>query len=238
MQRLRNLSRQSLYLIGLMAFLIFASTLPVLAGLPDAQIMCEDNGGSWAGIDAETGTCTYPEGNAIATQACGPGYNYTQEWVTNEGPESTCVLLSTVVLSVTEEEQPDYNLVYMGCGSRVWGPQPDPVLVYLCWGYNGSVLFPAWSCPQSCLIGFVLPSEAANDLPPDALATVYVQLDDLDGSPYGASYQVCFENPDEELLTLYRYVSGEWRALNTSSRSLVCASASGDGSFYLGPPPS
>jgi hypothetical protein len=129
-------------------------------------------------------------------------------------------------------------MIYMGCGSRVWGPQPDPVLVYLCWGYNGSVFFPAWACPQSCLIGFVLPFEAENDLPPDALATVYVQLDDLDGSPYGASYQVCFENPDEELLTLFRYVSGAWRALNTSSRSLVCATASGDGSFYLGPPPS
>jgi hypothetical protein len=232
MQRLKNLTRQSLYVIGLIAFFVVASTLPALAGGPDAQDLCESNGGSWDGLDARTGICTYPEGNTIATQACGPGYDYTQEWVTNEGPESTCVLL------VTTDVTSDYNLIYMGCGSRVWGPQPDPVLVYLCWGYNGSVLFPAWSCPQSCLIGFVLPFEAANDLPPDALATVYVQLDDLDGSPYGASYQVCFENPDEEMLTLYRYVSGEWRALNTSSRGLVCATASGDGSFYLGPPPS
>lgn len=232
MQRLKNLSLHSLYLIGLIAFLIIASTLPTLAGGPDAQFLCESNGGSWNGTSSSTGICTYPEGNTIATQACGPGHNYTQEWVTNEGPESTCVLV------VTDDDDPDYNLIYMGCGSRVWGPQPDAVLVYLCWGYNGSVFFPAWACPQSCLIGFKLPFEAENDLPSDALATVYVQLDDTNGGPYNASYQICFENPDDELLTIYRYVSGEWRALNTSSRSLVCTTASGDGSFYLGPPPS
>ena len=230
MQRFNNLPRQSLYLIGLLVFLLLASTLPARAGT-DAQVTCEGNGGSWSGISASTGTCTYPEGNLFATQACGAGYDYTEEWVTNEGPEPACILLSS------SDDEPDYNLIYMGCGSRVWGPQPDPVLVYLCWGYNGSVFFPAWSCPQSCLIGFELPFEAKNDLPANALATVYVQSDNLDGSPYNATYQVCFENPDNELLTIYRYVSGEWRPVNTSSRSLVCTSASGDGSYYVGPPP-
>ena len=227
MKSLQRFSRQFAGLAAVLVFLLVSTGLPTLASSVDPQVSCLANGGTWDGMDSISGTCTYPAGNNVAMKYCGAGYKYAVSYIEGSQASQTCT-----------PGESYYSVLYMGCGNRVEGPNPDPVVVHLCWGYNGFVRFPAYVCPLTCLIGFVLPYQAAGDLPSGALATLYVQLDDTDGSPYNGTYTACFENPEGETLTLYRYISGEWRAINTSSRNPVCASATGDGSFYLGYPPS
>lgn len=99
---------------------------------------------------------------------------------------------------------------------------------------SGSVTFPAGACPQKCTAGSTLPGPAKNSLPDGAMATIYVRVVDDGGAAGTGSYTVCFNNPDDEALTIYRYVGGAWVAIQVATTNPVCVSASGDGAFYLG----
>jgi hypothetical protein len=101
-------------------------------------------------------------------------------------------------------------------------------------GKNGSVTFPAGTCGQKCTISSILPAGANSSLPGGAIATLYVRVVDEGGVPGTGSYTVCFNNPDGEVLTIYRYVAGAWVALQAGSTSQLCVPGSGDGAFYLG----
>lgn len=212
------------------------------------QVECNDNGGTWVAslILAEQpaqhvrarpapgsalaaklgvpvgsdGTCTYPSGNAVALSVCGVGYSLARTYVSGSLTSQSCTRVG------------DYY--YGECSDRQEGASQEPAFLTPCGGQNGSATFEPGACATECTVGTGLPSVANSHLPADAIATLYVRVVGADGQPSNDSYTACFANLDGIELTLYRFVSGEWRALVTSSGNPICASASGDGSFYIG----
>lgn len=209
----------------LAAVLVFGQASVAFAS-GDRQTECQDNGGSWVGSDANTGTCTYPEGNAVTLSVCGAGYILTRSYTAFSLDSETCT-------AVAVDDGPSY--FYGECSDRQEGAATGPINLAPCNGYNGSATFGEGACATECTVGAGLPSVANRNLPDDALATLYVRVVGEDGQPSNDSYTACFDNPEGISLTLYRFVSGEWRALVTSSGDPICAGASGDGSFYIAP---
>jgi hypothetical protein len=111
--------------------------------------------------------------------------------------------------------------------------QSTDVVIHLCTLAAGDwrcAYFSEGTCAVNCYIDPHLPAGAQNALPGGVITTLYVNI-----SPDpGGSYSVCFENPDNESLTIYQYLGGIWVPLVVSTNNPVCASATGDGSFYLG----
>ncbi len=181
-----------------------------------AQDICEANDGTWSGPNNMNGTCTYVSGDIIAVTNCGAGYSYLVYFVADAETGSDCIA------------DPSPDLGGTTANSDV------PTTLNLGGEKNGSATFPAGTCPQQCTISPSLPNNAANDLPADALATMYMRVVDEGGVPGSGTYTVCFNNPNHELVTIYRFVSGAWVAVAVSEGSPICTTASGDGSFYLG----
>ncbi len=96
---------------------------------------------------------------------------------------------------------------------------------------NGSFYYDAGTCTIGCIYTPSLPGKAANSLPDDAVATLYVRLAE-DGT---GSYTVCFDVSGIANPVIYRYISGAWVAQPISfSGGQACTTASGDGAFALG----
>ncbi len=96
---------------------------------------------------------------------------------------------------------------------------------------NGSFYYDGGTCAAGCVFTPSLPGGAANSLPDDAVATLYVRL--AEGGT--GSYTVCFDVSGIANPVIYRYVSGAWVAQTiTFSGGQACTAASGDGAFALG----
>jgi hypothetical protein len=190
------------------------------------QFLCEDSddGGIWEGVGGSSteGSCIYPPETGISQEACDEGESYVRHYDSNgnfSGDE--CVILNDPGTPATGEPY-SHN-------SGQGGEAP----IGLCTQAGGPwrcSYFNEGTCAVNCYIDPHLPAGAQHALPGGVITTLYVNI-----SPDpGGSYSVCFENPDNESLTIYQYLGGVWVALATSTNNPICASSTGDGSFYLG----
>jgi hypothetical protein len=195
---------------------------------------CIGNFGSWSGIDAETGTCTYAANSNWAIANCGADHIFTESFHPDESTTSGCTLYIAPASSGSGPPDPG------GCRSEVRGPLEKKVVLYLCHHKNGSAAFPIGACSMKCTISADLPDQAERRLPGNAAAVIYVRVVEPGGAPGSDSYTVCFSVNDLGLTppSLYRYVGGDWVriAFGNENSTLLCASAAGDGAFYLGEP--
>jgi hypothetical protein len=218
--------RSKLILAALLALALIFSQAGTAYASAAPQEICEDNNGNWSGPNNGTGTCTYAAGSAVALDACGSNllaYQTTYSSYAFTGDECIQTIFPT--------STPTYP--YGTCGDLAEGEGEEEEITP-CYDDGSYATFGPGACSGNCVISTSLPKDAANHLPGDALDTLYVMVRDADGNPSTDSYTVCFANPDGDLLTIYRFVSGGWRALVTSSGDPICATASGDGAFYLG----
>lgn len=96
---------------------------------------------------------------------------------------------------------------------------------------NGSFYYDAGTCAAGCIFTPNLPGGAANSLPADVIATLYIRL----AGGGNGSYSVCFDVTGIANPVIYRYISGAWVAQPISfSGGQACTTASGDGAFALG----
>lgn len=179
-----------------------------------AQSLCTSNGGTWDGVDADNGTCTYPAGSSIAIAACGSdGFPYVITYVADVEEKAECVGQGQTQVSSEGPVEAGFTL-------RLGGEK------------NGFVEFFAGSCDQNCTIDTNIPNLAEDSIIVTPLATLYVRVDGGAGS---GSYRVCFENTTAGRVSIYRSIGGVWYPIaGPSGNGLVCATASGDGAFYLG----
>lgn len=196
--------------------------ITTIPGTPEAD--CDAAGGSWSGADSDNGDCAYAEGSSAAVFSCGAGYEYTETYVAGIFSSSQC----SVAASDSDDETSGSD------EGEVTGEGTQPITLTLGGGNNGSATFPPDACPQKCTIGSGLPAAAKDGVPSDALATVYVRVVDVGGGPGTGTYTVCFKNPDNDPVTLYRFVGGAWVAVAATTGNPICTTASGDGAFYLG----
>jgi hypothetical protein len=215
--------KSSKYILGITLCLIFVLSIsqPAFAGEQTLAFECEEFAmGTWVGEpegDEWTGTCTLPPGTEF--NQCPEGQTQVDYWVEGELIDSVCI---TGEPGGTGGEEYSHN-------SGQGGDAP----VGLCTQAAGDwrcAYFNEGTCAVNCYIDPHLPTGAKAALPGGVITTLYVNI-----SPDpGGSYSVCFENPDNESLTIYQYLGGVWVALATSTNNPICASSSGDGSFYLG----
>lgn len=197
----------------LVPFLVLALALIWVSPAYAAESFCTSHGGTWSGVDADNGTCTYPAGHPDAKEACESNkIPYSVTYVANVETDVSCIRTRTNTRILSSE-----------------APQTSFIL-RLKGDHNGYVEFFSNSCINSCTIDSVLPDLARNSTIDVPLATVYVRVD---GGAGNGSYRVCFENPYAEGLNLYQFIGGNWWLVNFSHSNLVCALASGDGAFYL-----
>lgn len=200
----------------LVPFLVLAMALVWVSPAYAAEADCTSNGGTWSGMDADNGTCTYPAETSVAGAACGSEkaiYTVTFEFDTET--DATCFIPGAVRTHtrIYSSEDTQTGFVLRLKGDR-----------------NGSVEFFDNSCINSCTIDSVLPGLARNNTIDVPLATVYVRID---GGAGNGSYRVCFNNPYGEGLNLYQFIGGNWWLVNFSHSNPICVLASGDGAFYL-----
>ncbi|MEX2160650.1 MAG: hypothetical protein WD751_01945 [Anaerolineales bacterium] len=197
-------------LIVLLLALVWAT--PAFAASAHA---CAAAGGTWKGPDAENGKCVYPAGSATAVAACG-----------SSQPSYTVFFESDVQVAT----------LCGGGGTTVHsnGPADEPFTLKLGNGKNGWVTFFSSACKHNCTIDSVLPAFARTEIWTTPLATMYVRVD---GGASLGGYQVCFNNPSGNLWTIYQFFGGVWDVAARSTGSPVCATASGDASFFLGGKP-
>lgn len=197
--------------------LAFGSSSVAFAG--GWNIICEEGlGGTWAGPDDFNGTCTFSPESATAIEACGTGgstlvYFYGPEGVTG---------IECFLRTGAHQHQ------------STQGSDELETLCTIAGGFSRCAIFPPGTCEKNCSIDPHLPAAAGSALPTDAITTLYVRVVDESGEPGTGPYTVCFENPDEELLTIYRFLGGNWSGLSTGQSNPICAVISGDGAFYLG----
>jgi hypothetical protein len=215
--------RKSLIVLFCFALALILPTFAQASAPPD--VYCEEAlGGTWAGEDGWNGTCTIPDENSFSDEYCDDGYDLVIYY--DEGSEegSECVPVGTGPGAGGEEYS--HN-------STQGGDAP----VGLCTIAGGPwrcTYFPPETCGQNCYIDPHLPAGANSSLPAGAIATMYVHVVDENGEPGTGSYTVCFENPDGETLTIYRFIGGSWVAVAIGSGNPICTVQSGDGSYYLG----
>ncbi len=169
----------------LLLALLASTTTPAFAG-GSGEGVCIANGGTWVGPNG-AGTCIYAAGDIISVVNCGEGYIYYVHYFFDVETSSECVVVPPPedTTKFTDDENGGTTTLNLG-GEK-----------------NGSATFPPGTCPQKCTISSSLPNNAANDLPADALATMYVRVVNEDGTPGDGSYTVCFDNPDLEALIIY-----------------------------------
>jgi hypothetical protein len=198
--------------------LALSTTQTALAGGPKSW--CEGSGGIWNGVDGETGTCTFDSSNFYFQEEspCDADQLWILHFVDEDITHTECLDLG----STSYEEPYSHN-----SGQSANEP------VGLCTQAGGDwrcSYFTAGTCAVNCYIDPHLPDGAQNALPGGVITTLYVNI-----SPDpGGSYSICFANPNNESLTIYQYLGGIWAALATSTNNPICASSTGDGSFYLG----
>jgi hypothetical protein len=194
------------------------------------------NFGSWSGVDADFGTCTYAPNSNWAIANCGADHEFTETWTDDEEHFTDCNLILIPVTGGSSGESSDPG----GCMTEVRGPLEQPVTLYLCHHKPGSATFPTGACALKCTISADLPGPADRKLPGNEVAVFYVRVVNPGGEPGTDRYTVCFYVKDLGLEppSIYRFSGGEWVlvAYGTSNSSYVCASAAGDGAFYLGEP--
>jgi hypothetical protein len=86
----------------------------------------------------------------------------------------------------------------------------------------------------NCTINAQLPATPKEELWTTPLATLYVRVDGGFGT---GSYLVCFENMYGASRTIYQFFEGVWTPIARSHSNPICATASGESSFYLGGKP-
>ena len=77
-----------------------------------SQATCTANGGSWSGISAIEGTCTYAANSFYATINCGVDHTYFVTYGNDQDPEASCVYVEPdveVEVVVPKEPPPDYG---------------------------------------------------------------------------------------------------------------------------------
>ena len=215
---------------------------PALAATTEEY--CIGEGAVWEGSSGDIGTCFFPPSHEYFTEeSCDPAihdsyyerYNpHIYDWGCKAKPASSS--------GGNGNSGNDKNGV-ADRGKKIDNSDPgntevnegnEETTTLTIPGGAGWVTFPAGSCPQKCTVSPSLPGPANSSLPSDALATVYVRVVDEGGAPGNGSYTVCFNNLDNEILTIYRYVSGAWSAIQVANGNPICINASGDGAFYLG----
>ncbi|MEX1247388.1 MAG: hypothetical protein WEA61_02800 [Anaerolineales bacterium] len=212
MKNTRSFLLRKIIPISLVLLLALLWATPTFAASAHA---CSAAGGTWDGPDAENGKCIYPAGSATAVAACG-----------------------TSQLSYTTFFENDVQVSTL-CGGRGTtrssdGPSDESFTLKLGHGKNGWVTFFDKSCRHNCTIDSVLPGLAKAEIWTTPLATLYVRVD---GGAGADGYQVCFNNPSGNLWTIYQFFGGVWDVAARSTGSIVCATASGDGAFFLGGKP-
>lgn len=209
-----------LFVAVLLALTLVFSQYGVAYASDPAQVVCEDNGGTWSGSNVNTGLCTWGAGSAVALDACGNDtHAYKRSYVSGTLTGDQCT-------------QTVFSYGSTCADMAEGGDQQEEITP--CYTNNSSATFGPGACSGNCVVSSSLPRDAANNLPGDSLDTLYVMVRDEDGNPTTDSYTVCFNNASGALLTIYRFVSGAWSAFATSSGDPICATASGDGAFYLG----
>jgi len=208
-----------------LAFAFALSTTSSAYAGTQQQPICIANGGSWSGPDAYEGTCTYPAGNIIADSNCGRGvFDYEVYFDSALGEVGS----DCVAHLIPEDPSPSDDRPQSTQGNDETVIQCVKQEPYTC------IIFPPGTCEQNCAVSYQLPNGAGKALANDALATAYVRVVGEGGIPGEGSYTVCFENPNHELVTIYRFIGGAWVAMAVSEGSPICTTASGDGAFYLG----
>jgi hypothetical protein len=193
--------------------LVLALSLVVVAPAYASQAVCTTNGGTWQGVDTVTGTCTYDSTNSEAIAGCGSSrYTYLVQYFNAVEVGSMC--------------KPLWGGGYTAVVSD--GARQGSFSLHLKNG-KGSVTF-ANGCDSNCSINSTLPDGPGKEsLYLTPLATLYVRAGDSSNS-----YTACFRNDSGGSVRIYRYAGGIWTPISApSTASVVCASATGDGSFYL-----
>jgi hypothetical protein len=186
-----------------------ASASPAFAAESD----CLAAGGTWSGVDADNGKCTYPSGSTTAVNNCISIHaSYEETFVTNAKTDSRCFYTPSGTRIASDG----------GSDTAFTMPIKGPV--------KGSVEFFGGSCKVNCTVDTTLPLLAKELLDQSPLATVYVRVD---GGAGTGSYRVCFSNPLGEGLNLYQFVGGGWSLVSHTHGNPICATASGDSAFYL-----
>jgi hypothetical protein len=213
-------SHRKMFVFLFMLTLLLAVAAPVQASAPP-DVYCEEAlGGTWAGEDGWNGTCTIPDDNSLSDQYCDEGYDLVIYYDDGFEEGSECVPVGTGPGGGGDEYS--HN-------STQGGDAPVGLCTLAAGNWRCSY-FNEGTCTVNCYIDPHLPAGAKNALPGGVITTLYVNI-----SPDpGGSYTVCFENADNESLTIYQYLGGVWVALATSTNNPICASSSGDGAFYLG----
>lgn len=210
-----SFSLRSVRWIGL-HLLVLAISLAWVTPAFAARATCNSAGGTWSGSDADNGTCTYPAGHPLTVTSCGAyKIQYQVTFVANVETDTDCILFP-----------PSRPATRLGTN----GGSETSVVLPIKGSWKGSVEFFGGTCKQNCTVDTVLPALAKENMLVTPLATVYVRLD---GGVGNGSYQVCFNNPLNESLSLYQFIGGTWWPVNRSTSNPVCAVASGDGAFYL-----
>jgi hypothetical protein len=205
-----SLRRMRLISLPLLVLVIsFAWATPAFA----AEAVCTAAGGEWSGNNADNGTCTYPAGNSTAVSSCDSSIkSYQVTYVADVETDSNCILSRPATRVGTN------------------GGSVTDITLPIKGKWKGYVEFFGGTCKQNCTVDSVLPALAKQSLLVTPLASVYVRID---GGVGAGSYQVCFANPLNESLNLYRFIGGTWWPVNRSIRNPICTLASGDGAFYL-----
>lgn len=214
----------------------FAVVFTLLASLDAAAVttadQCAIDGGTWSGSDPETGTCTFAANTPGAIANCGADHAATVTYNQDETIDVAC----SYVAPAASSSGPGYGY----CGTEVRGPLEHPVTLKLCKNRNGAATFPTGACYVKCTISPGVPGPARRKIQGKSYASMYVRSVAPGGGPGNDSYVVCFNLDDLNLKTptIYRFVAGSWQAvaIGTAESRVICATASGDGAFYLGQP--
>ncbi len=209
------------------ALLVFSITQNAVAAIESPQLNCENNEGIWEGVGGSSieGTCTYPPEHINSQEGCENGESFVAHYdSTGNYTGYTC--------AIVDSGSPETGAPVVEPYSHNSGQSSDEP-VHLCTQAAGPwrcSYFTEGTCAVNCYIDPHLPTGPQNALPSNVISTLYVNI-----SPDpGGSYSVCFENLDNESLTIYQYLGGAWVAVAISTNNPICASSSGDGSFYLG----
>lgn len=207
------MSRTAFSLRLLVSALVIAISLVSAAPAYASQALCNTTGGVWDGSDGQTGNCTYASSDGITISSCGSDrYTYIIQYVAAVETDAVCKPLQGGGFTAVVSD----------------GARAGSFTMRLKNG-KASVTFPN-GCASNCSINSTLPNgEGKATIYVTPLATLYVRAG---GS--SNSYQTCFSNPTNGSVRIYRFAGGIWTPVSApSSAALVCATATGDGSFYL-----
>lgn len=207
--------RVSLRWIRIFSVSLLVIAIPLAWASPAyaAEANCTSTGGTWSGIDADNGTCTYPTGSSMAVASCGSSkVPYEVTYASNVETDANCLRTRTATRISSD------------------GGSPTNFVLHIKGSVKGTVEFFGGTCQQNCTIDTVLPDNAKESLDDVPLATVYVRID---GGAGTGSYHVCFSNPLGEGLNLFQFVGGNWILASHSHGNPICTVASGDSAFYL-----